>query len=115
MAATEQLPALGGAELACYERFFLAADAARANRVEGAAAVAFFGLARLPVPTLKQIWLRADAQQRGFLTQSSFFVALRLVALAQQGRDISAPGALTSAADVPLPIFQGKRALGSPT
>jgi hypothetical protein len=105
--ATEAM-ALRTEELASYERLFLAADAARAGRVEGGAAVAFFGRAGLPVPTLKQIWLRADARQQGFLSQQAFFVALRLVALAQQGRDVSTADALAADPDIPLPFFQGE-------
>lgn len=105
---TEAMP-LRAAELASYERLFLAADAARAGRVEGGAAVAFFGRAGLPVPTLKQIWLRADARQQGFLSRQPFFVALRLVALAQQGQDVSTADALAVGLDVPLPLFQGER------
>lgn len=92
-----------------FERLFLAADAARTGRVDGAAAVAFFGRAGLPVTALKQIWLRADAQQQGFLTRSSFNVALRLVAMAQQGRDISTADVQEAASDAPLPVFQGSR------
>lgn len=96
---------LRGEERAAHERLFLAADAARAGRVEGRAAVAFFARAQLPVATLKRIWLRADAARRGFLGFSEFSVALRLVALAQRGEEVEMVE--VEGADVPLPVFHG--------
>lgn len=96
-------------ELLFHERLFLAADTGRENCIGGAQAVAFFGRTGLPVATLKQVWTLAATASQHSLSRNEFSVALRLVALAQQGYDLSNPSVLeeTDAKPLAWPRFAG--------
>ena len=52
-------------------------------------AARFLKKSQLSDVILSKIWDMADPQSRGFLDKPGFFVALKLCALAQQGRDLS--------------------------
>ncbi|CAI5970863.1 unnamed protein product [Closterium sp. NIES-64] len=72
-----------------FEHYFQAADADRDGRISGAEAVAFFQGCGLPQMTLAKVWQYADSRQAGFLHRPEFFHALRLITVAQSGRDIN--------------------------
>ncbi len=37
----------------------------------------------------KKVWTLADSEEKGFLTQSSFYKALKLIAIAQMGNPVT--------------------------
>lgn len=55
------------------------------DRVSGREAVVFFRRSGLPVEQLKIFWRIAAHTSNEFLTREEFFVALRLIAYAQNG------------------------------
>eukprot|EP00897_Mesotaenium_endlicherianum_P004787 jgi/Mesen1/4336/ME000022S03623 len=72
-----------------FERFFQAADTNRDGTISGQEAVTFFRAFGLPQATLAKVWQFADQQNRGFLTKPDFFNALKLVTVAQTGRELT--------------------------
>lgn len=65
-----------------YARYY---QAVGGGRVAGGTAAGFLQKSGLPTQTLRQIWACADSKKEGFLDQQGFYVALKLVALAQNG------------------------------
>ena len=61
------------------------ADPTGTNKVGGQVGVAFFKRSGLPVDLLKTIWLTSARTSPEFLTRDEFYVALRLIAYAQNG------------------------------
>ena len=88
-------------ETTAYPAFFARADSGSTGRVEGPIAVEFFRRSGLPLEVLKEVWALAAAGER-FLDRERFFVAMRLIALAQQGYSVTNES-LQSAQDVALP------------
>ncbi|GAQ85027.1 hypothetical protein KFL_002180020 [Klebsormidium nitens] len=72
-----------------WEQFFQIADADRDGKISGGEAVAFFQKSGLPQMTLAKIWQIADQGQTGFLDRREFNAALKLVTVAQSGRDLT--------------------------
>ncbi|XP_068646855.1 uncharacterized protein [Aristolochia californica] len=72
-----------------FDVYFQRADMDRDGRISGAEAVAFFQLFNLPKHILAQIWMHADKSQTGFLGRQEFHNALRLVTVAQSGRELT--------------------------
>ncbi|XP_024524130.1 actin cytoskeleton-regulatory complex protein pan1 isoform X2 [Selaginella moellendorffii] len=72
-----------------FESFFRQADVDGDGRISGMEAIAFFRGAGLPQIVLAKIWQLADQAQRGFLTKPEFFHALKLVTVAQSGRELT--------------------------
>ena len=75
--------------------------------IGGKDAVQFFLKSQVPVPVLKQVWTIA-AQGQAEMGIQQFNTAMRLIALAQKGVEIS-PSTLTQTRgmQVPIPTFQG--------
>ncbi|KAL2649255.1 hypothetical protein R1flu_017383 [Riccia fluitans] len=91
-----------------FEDYFRRADLDRDGRISGQEAVSFFQGANLPQVTLAKIWQFADQGQSGYLTKLEFFNALKLVTVAQAGRDLTpdivrAALAGPAAAQIPAP------------
>ncbi|CAK9270871.1 unnamed protein product [Sphagnum jensenii] len=91
-----------------FDSYFRRADLDKDGRISGAEAVAFFQGAGLPQVTLAKIWQSADQGRTGFLSRPEFYNALKLVTVAQAGRDITPEmvrAALTgpAAAQIPPP------------
>ncbi|CAK9220864.1 unnamed protein product [Sphagnum troendelagicum] len=91
-----------------FDSYFHRADLDKDGRISGAEAVAFFQGAGLPQVTLAKIWQSADQGRTGFLSRPEFYNALKLVTVAQAGRDITPEmvrAALTgpAAAQIPAP------------
>ncbi|KAJ0966763.1 hypothetical protein J5N97_023680 [Dioscorea zingiberensis] len=80
-------PLAPGAE--AFDAFFRRADLDHDGRISGAEAVAFFQGSNLPQRTLAQIWTYADHNRTGFLGRPEFYNALRLVTVAQSGRELT--------------------------
>uniref|UniRef100_A0A804PDS2 Calcium-binding EF hand family protein n=1 Tax=Zea mays TaxID=4577 RepID=A0A804PDS2_MAIZE len=74
---------------AAFDAYFRAADLDRDGRISGQEAVAFFKGSGLPQPVLAQIWTYADKNRSGFLGREDFFNALKLVTVAQSGRELT--------------------------
>uniref|UniRef100_A0A9J8BL61 Epidermal growth factor receptor pathway substrate 15-like 1a n=2 Tax=Cyprinus carpio TaxID=7962 RepID=A0A9J8BL61_CYPCA len=71
---------------------FLKVDPGNTGRVGPTEAALFLKKSGLPDITLGKIWDLADPDGKGFLDKQGFYVALRLVACAQSGHDISISG-----------------------
>ncbi|XP_036303141.1 epidermal growth factor receptor substrate 15 isoform X3 [Pipistrellus kuhlii] len=72
-----------------YEKYYRQVDTANTGRVLASDAAAFLKKSGLPDLILGKIWDLADTDGKGFLNKQEFFVALRLVACAQNGLDVS--------------------------
>ncbi|KAI1883029.1 hypothetical protein AGOR_G00241030 [Albula goreensis] len=72
-----------------YETYYRQVDPGNTGRVGPTEAALFLKKSGLPDATLGKIWDLADPDGRGFLDKQGFFVALRLVACAQNGNDVS--------------------------
>lgn len=69
------------------------------NRVESRAAVEFLKRSNLNVDVLKEIWSSAAKSNSMSLNQSEFFIAMRMISLAQNGRSLKD----YSSSNLPLP------------
>lgn len=83
---------LNPAEAAKYIEYWdLASDGE--DTVSGAHAVSFLSRApKVSKAQLRRVWEVADHRKEGFLDQEQFYIALRLVALAQRGAELSVAG-----------------------
>ncbi|XP_068640018.1 uncharacterized protein [Aristolochia californica] len=72
-----------------FDVYFQRADLDRDGRISGHEAVAFFQGSNLPNHVLAQIWMHADQNRIGFLSRQEFHNALRLVTVAQSGRELT--------------------------
>ncbi|XP_036818262.1 epidermal growth factor receptor substrate 15-like 1 isoform X6 [Oncorhynchus mykiss] len=72
-----------------YENFYRQVDPGNTGRVGPTEAALFLKKSGLPDVTLGKIWDLADPDGKGFLDKQGFYVALRLVACAQSGQDVS--------------------------
>lgn len=72
-----------------YEKYYRQVDTGNTGRVLASDAAAFLKKSGLPDLILGKIWDLADTDGKGFLNKQEFFVALRLVACAQNGQDVS--------------------------
>ncbi|VAI10207.1 unnamed protein product [Triticum turgidum subsp. durum] len=77
------------AGMEAFEAYFRRADLNQDGRISGQEAVAFFQGASLPQQVLAQVWMHADQSKTGFLGRPEFFNALRLVTVAQSGRQLT--------------------------
>lgn len=93
-------------ERGAYSSLFDVACGGRSGTIDGKEAAAFLKRSGLPQSTLKEIWEIADQNSEMALNRDNFYIALRLVALAQNGRDVSVES-IMSDIDVPLPKFGG--------
>ncbi|KAK1613428.1 hypothetical protein QYE76_037101 [Lolium multiflorum] len=74
---------------AAFDAYFRAADLDRDGRISGQEAVAFFKGSGLPQPVLAQVWTYADKNRTGFLGREDFYNSLKLVTVAQSGRQLT--------------------------
>ncbi|XP_037259610.1 epidermal growth factor receptor substrate 15 isoform X5 [Falco rusticolus] len=81
-----------------YEKFYRQVDSANAGRVLASDAAVFLKKSGLTDLVLRKIWDLADTDGKGILNKQEFFVALRLVACAQNGLDVS-----LSSLNLPVP------------
>lgn len=93
---------LRGSETTYFPQLFELVCNKSSNRAEGKNTIAFLRKSKLGNDVLKRIWTLAAKSNPVSLDREEFFVVLRLVALAQAGRDVS-EAALNSGQDVPLP------------
>ncbi|KAK1270116.1 hypothetical protein QJS04_geneDACA004434 [Acorus gramineus] len=74
---------------AVFDGYFRRADLDKDGRISGTEAVSFFQGSNLPKHVLAQIWMHADQNRTGFLGRAEFYNALRLVTVAQSGRELT--------------------------
>ncbi|XP_024402294.1 uncharacterized protein [Physcomitrium patens] len=72
-----------------FDSFFRRADLDRDGRISGSEAVGFFQGSGLPQATLAKIWQFIDQNRAGFLSRQEFINALKLVTVAQTGRELT--------------------------
>ncbi|XP_047198902.1 epidermal growth factor receptor substrate 15-like 1 isoform X16 [Hippoglossus stenolepis] len=72
-----------------YENFYRQVDPGNTGRVGPTEAALFLKKSGLPDITLGKIWDLADPDGKGYLDKPGFYVALRLVACAQSGQEVS--------------------------
>ncbi|KAL4666712.1 hypothetical protein H8959_005401 [Pygathrix nigripes] len=72
-----------------YEKYYRQVDTGNTGRVFSSDAAAFLKKSGLPDLILGKIWDLADTDGKGILNKQEFFVALRLVACAQNGLEVS--------------------------
>ncbi|XP_073227453.1 epidermal growth factor receptor substrate 15-like 1 isoform X2 [Porites lutea] len=83
------LSQLSAGHATVYESFFRQADVSNTGQIGASDAAAFLKKSGLKEGVLHKIWELADPQGTGFLDKQRFFLALRLIALAQNGKDVS--------------------------
>ena len=104
---------LSSTDLAAYRKLWSQVGSQN-GLVTGKVALAFFQSSALPKATLKTIWGLSDTSSpKGKLSQQEFFVALKLVAMAQAGKAVAIGGIGTQL--LPLPKVVGSEAAASPT
>ncbi|XP_075997731.1 epidermal growth factor receptor substrate 15-like 1 [Genypterus blacodes] len=72
-----------------YENFYRQVDPGNTGRVGPTEAALFLKRSGLPDLTLGKIWDLADPDGKGYLDKQGFYIALRLVASAQSGQEVS--------------------------
>eukprot|EP00250_Pteridium_aquilinum_P014855 c22237_g2_i1 orf=94-3177(+) len=72
-----------------FDAYFRRADVDRDGRISGQEAVSFFQGANLNREVLAKVWQYADKGQTGFLSRPEFYNALKLVTVAQSGRELT--------------------------
>ncbi|XP_078120344.1 epidermal growth factor receptor substrate 15-like 1 isoform X5 [Sander vitreus] len=72
-----------------YENYYRQLDPGNTGKISAGDAAQFLKKSGLSDSTLGKIWDLADSEGKGYLDRRGFFIALRLVASAQGGNDIS--------------------------
>ncbi|XP_020281722.1 epidermal growth factor receptor substrate 15-like 1 isoform X3 [Pseudomyrmex gracilis] len=80
---------VAGSHTAIYEAYYNQVDPNGYGRIEAMDAARFLKKSQLSDVILSKIWDMADPQSRGSLDKSGLFVALKLCALAQTGKDLN--------------------------
>ncbi|KAG3053781.1 hypothetical protein PC128_g2938 [Phytophthora cactorum] len=91
-----------------YDMLFAHVDDQRRNTINGQQAVAFFARSHVDKTILREVWSIADAQRRSELSRNEFYVAMRLISMAQRGEQVSVQRFFQLAAmQYPLPAMEG--------
>ncbi|XP_059200441.1 epidermal growth factor receptor substrate 15-like 1 [Centropristis striata] len=72
-----------------YESYYRQLDPGNTGKISAGDAAQFLKKSGLSDSTLGKIWDLADSERKGYLDRRGFFIAVRLVASAQSGNDIS--------------------------
>ncbi|XP_066548214.1 epidermal growth factor receptor substrate 15 isoform X2 [Amia ocellicauda] len=72
-----------------YDKYYRQVDPSGSGRVGAADAAQFLKKSELTDLVLGKIWDLADAERKGYLNKQQFFIALRLVACAQNGLEVA--------------------------
>ncbi|KAG7267634.1 hypothetical protein CRUP_026988, partial [Coryphaenoides rupestris] len=72
-----------------YDHYYRQVDRGNTGQISAGDAAQFLKKSGLSDSTLGKIWELADSEHKGYLDKRGFFIALRLVASAQGGNDIS--------------------------
>ncbi|XP_008813330.2 epidermal growth factor receptor substrate 15-like [Phoenix dactylifera] len=82
-------PASQAPNMEVFDAYFRRADLDKDGRISGPEAVAFFQGSNLPKHVLAQIWNHADQNRTSYLGRQEFYNYLRLVTVAQSGRELT--------------------------
>ncbi|KAI9023508.1 hypothetical protein CLU79DRAFT_791530 [Phycomyces nitens] len=104
MSSTSWESLLTPKEKLAYGQLFNIISVSNPGIITGQEAVKFFATSGVPHQILSEIWEAADKDNLGYLTPETFSIALKLIACAQHGREVSDP---IFATPVPLPQFEG--------
>ena len=88
-----------------YNNLFQLADKDKRGILIGKEAANFLKKSSLPKETLKKIWLISAQTNTHFLEKNEFFIALRLIALAQNNFPFSLNNIITNNPIPPFPLF----------
>ncbi|KAM4629800.1 epidermal growth factor receptor substrate 15 isoform 4-T4 [Polymixia lowei] len=88
MAATLSLTQLSSGN-PVYDKYYRQVDPTSSGRVAAADAALFLKRSGLADLVLGKIWDLADSERKGCLNKQQFFIALRLVACAQNGQEVA--------------------------
>ena len=91
-------------ERGLYSSLFQRADPESTGKVEGRVAAEFFRKSALPVDVLREVWNLSVPNGEAFLDRDRFYVAMRLIALGQQGKPVT-PESIVNNVEVDLPQF----------
>ncbi|KAL3868078.1 hypothetical protein ACJMK2_040915 [Sinanodonta woodiana] len=89
MAASPPLPQIVGNHGAVFEAYYKQADPNNTGSIGALDAAVFLKKSNLKENILSQVWDLSDPTGKGYLEKPGFFVALKLIALAQNGQDLS--------------------------
>ncbi|XP_073953677.1 epidermal growth factor receptor pathway substrate 15 [Choristoneura fumiferana] len=89
MAALPSPTQVAGTHSAIYEAYYHQVDPKATGAVQALDAARFLKKSRLSDVVLSKIWDLSDPNGKGYLDKTGLFVALKLVALAQAGKDIN--------------------------
>ncbi|XP_063894348.1 LOW QUALITY PROTEIN: epidermal growth factor receptor substrate 15-like 1 [Helicoverpa armigera] len=89
MAALPSPTQVAGTHSAIYEAYYHQVDPNGAGTIQALDAARFLKKSRLSDVVLSKIWDLSDPTGKGYLDKAGLFVALKLVALAQAGKDIN--------------------------
>ncbi|XP_072524776.1 epidermal growth factor receptor substrate 15-like 1 isoform X2 [Salminus brasiliensis] len=104
MAALMSLTQLSSGNPA-YENLYRQVDPGNTGKVGAVEAAQFLKKSGLSDSTLGKIWDLSDPEGKGYLDKRGFFTALRLVASAQSGNDVS-QSSFTQTVSIPTPKFR---------
>lgn len=88
-----------------YENIYGIADKGQVGRLEGRQAASFLKKSGLNKEQLKEIWVISARTNMAYLLKDEFFIALRLIALAQNNMEVSEKAIGSNSPSPPLPRF----------
>ncbi|KAK7864692.1 hypothetical protein R5R35_010951 [Gryllus longicercus] len=100
MAALPSPTQVAGSHNALYEAYYHQVDPSNQGSIGALEAASFLKRSGLSDVILSRVWDLANPTGKGYLNKDGFFVALKLVSLAQSGRDVSM---VNITADTPPP------------
>eukprot|EP00731_Ephydatia_muelleri_P017986 Em0011g26a len=92
---TTRLAQLAGVHGAIYEKYWAGLDAKKTGKVDAVTAANFLKRSQLKETILHKIWELSDPVGQGYLDKQGFYVALRLVAACQNGKEPALASTLT--------------------
>ncbi|XP_075216266.1 epidermal growth factor receptor pathway substrate 15 isoform X2 [Lycorma delicatula] len=100
MAALPSPTQVAGSQYSVYEAYYQQVDPTNQGTVGAVDAAKFLKKSGLSDIILSKIWDLSDPNGKGYLNKAGFFVALKLVSLAQSGKEVNV---LSTTTDVPPP------------
>ncbi|CEP08584.1 hypothetical protein [Parasitella parasitica] len=99
---------LSAQDRSVYRELFSIADTEKKSFLMKKEAMAFFSNTGIPRAFLEEIWKTVDGDQKDYITEVEFYVALKLIACAQNGVETNDDILSTQAQrTVPVPKFKG--------
>lgn len=96
-----------------YSNMFKIANPEESTNLPASQAVIFFSKSGLPMAKLRDVWTISAQTSNDYLTRDEFYIALKLIAYAQNGIRSDAE-AIRLKLESPLPTFDGSGSSGPP-